>query len=73
VLFTDGLSGTLAADGTGEKGEEIVLAEVAADRGRTSAEIVAGTLLAGEISIIAAISAGHFARSHERLGRVAKT
>jgi hydroxymethylglutaryl-CoA reductase (NADPH) len=37
------------------------------------AEIVAGTLLAGEISIIAAISAGHFARSHERLGRVAKT
>lgn len=33
------------------------------------AEIVAGTLLAGEISIIAAISAGHFARAHERLGR----
>jgi hydroxymethylglutaryl-CoA reductase (NADPH) len=33
------------------------------------AEIVAGTLLAGEISIIAAISAGQFARSHERLGR----
>lgn len=33
------------------------------------AEIVAATLLAGEISIIAAISAGHFARSHERLGR----
>jgi len=33
------------------------------------AEIVAGTLLAGEISIIAAISSGHFARSHERLGR----
>jgi hydroxymethylglutaryl-CoA reductase (NADPH) len=34
------------------------------------AEIVAGTLLAGEISIIAAICSGHFARSHERLGRV---
>ncbi|MEO5616578.1 MAG: hydroxymethylglutaryl-CoA reductase [Candidatus Eisenbacteria bacterium] len=33
------------------------------------AEIVAGTLLAGEISIIAAISAGHFASAHERLGR----
>jgi len=33
------------------------------------AEIVAGTLLAGEISIIAAICSGHFARSHERLGR----
>lgn len=37
------------------------------------AEIVAGTLLAGEISIIAAISAGHFARAHERLGRAAKS
>jgi hydroxymethylglutaryl-CoA reductase (NADPH) len=36
------------------------------------AEIVAGTLLAGEISIIAAISSGHFARSHERLGRPPK-
>ena len=36
------------------------------------AEIVAGTLLAGEISIIAAISAGQFARAHERLGRAAK-
>lgn len=36
------------------------------------AEIVAGTLLAGEISIIAAISSGHFARSHERLGRAPK-
>ncbi len=37
------------------------------------AEIIAGTLLAGEISIIAAISAGHFARAHERLGRAAKS
>lgn len=36
------------------------------------AEIVAGTLLAGEISIIAAISSGQFARSHERLGRAPK-
>lgn len=36
------------------------------------AEIVAGTLLAGEISIIAAIASGHFARSHERLGRAPK-
>lgn len=37
------------------------------------AEIIAGVLLAGEISIIAAISAGHFARAHERLGRAAKS
>jgi sigma-B regulation protein RsbU (phosphoserine phosphatase) len=40
VLFTDGLSGTLAADGTGEKGEAIVLAEVAANRDKTSNQIV---------------------------------
>ncbi len=37
------------------------------------AEIVAGTLLAGEISIIGAICAGHFSRSHERLGRPASS
>jgi sigma-B regulation protein RsbU (phosphoserine phosphatase) len=40
VLFTDGLSDTLAPDGTGEKGEAIVLAEVAAHCGKTSQEIV---------------------------------
>ncbi len=36
------------------------------------AEVVAGALLAGELSIIGAICAGHFARSHERLGRAPK-
>ncbi len=33
------------------------------------AEIVAGTVLSGELSLIAAISAGHLARAHEELGR----
>jgi hydroxymethylglutaryl-CoA reductase (NADPH) len=33
------------------------------------AEIIGGALLAGELSIVGAICAGHFARSHERLGR----
>lgn len=33
------------------------------------AEICAGVCLAGEISIIAAMSAGHFASAHEKLGR----
>jgi phosphoserine phosphatase RsbU/P len=40
VLFTDGLSDTLAPDGTGEKGEAIVLAEVAANHRKSSKEIV---------------------------------
>ncbi len=33
------------------------------------AEIVASTVLAGEINLVAAIAAGHLARAHERLGR----
>lgn len=33
------------------------------------AELCAGVVLAGEISIVAAMSAGHFARAHERLAR----
>lgn len=33
------------------------------------AEICAGVCLSGEISIIAAMSAGHFASAHQRLGR----
>jgi sigma-B regulation protein RsbU (phosphoserine phosphatase) len=40
VLFTDGLSGVLSSDGTGEKGEAIVLAEVAANRDKSSNQIV---------------------------------
>lgn len=33
------------------------------------AEIVAGTVLAGELSLIGALSAGHLARAHKELGR----
>jgi hydroxymethylglutaryl-CoA reductase (NADPH) len=33
------------------------------------AEIVAGTVLAGEISLIGALAAGHLARAHKELGR----
>ncbi|NJC25776.1 hydroxymethylglutaryl-CoA reductase [Neolewinella antarctica] len=35
------------------------------------AEITAGVCLAGELSILAALSAGHFSSAHERLGRKA--
>jgi hydroxymethylglutaryl-CoA reductase (NADPH) len=33
------------------------------------AEIVAGTVLAGELSLLGALSAGHLARAHKDLGR----
>jgi len=36
---------------------------------RKFAEIVASAVLAGELSLLAALSAGHLARAHERLGR----
>ena len=38
-------------------------------RARAFAEICAATALAGEISIIGALAAGHFARAHAQLGR----
>ena len=33
------------------------------------AEIVAGTVLAGELSLVGALAAGHLARAHKDLGR----
>ena len=33
------------------------------------AEICAGTVLAGEVSLTSAVLAGHWVNSHERLGR----
>ncbi len=38
-------------------------------KARALAEVAAGLILAGELSIIAALSAGHFARAHRKLGR----
>jgi hydroxymethylglutaryl-CoA reductase (NADPH) len=37
------------------------------------AEVCAGTVLAGELSIIAALSAGHFTRAHKKRARGAST
>ena len=33
------------------------------------AEIVSGTVLAGELSLMGALAAGHLARAHKDLGR----
>jgi hydroxymethylglutaryl-CoA reductase (NADPH) len=43
-----------------------------AGKARKFAEIVAATILCGEISIVAAISAGDFARAHALFGRKRK-
>ena len=40
-----------------------------AGKARALAEVCAGLLLAGELSIIAALSAGHFSRAHQKLAR----
>ncbi|HSP43582.1 MAG TPA: hydroxymethylglutaryl-CoA reductase [Luteolibacter sp.] len=40
-----------------------------AGKARALAEVCAGLLLAGELSIIAALAAGHFARAHRKLAR----
>lgn len=40
-----------------------------AGKARALAEVCAGLLLGGELSIIAALSAGHFARAHHKLAR----
>jgi len=38
-------------------------------KARKFAEIVAGAVLAGELSLMGAITAGHLGRAHARLGR----
>jgi hydroxymethylglutaryl-CoA reductase (NADPH) len=42
-------------------------------KARALAEVCAGLLLAGELSIIAALGAGHFSRAHRKLARRHKT
>jgi hydroxymethylglutaryl-CoA reductase (NADPH) len=42
-------------------------------KARALAEVCAGLLLAGELSIIAALSAGHFSRAHRKLARTGKS
>ncbi len=43
-----------------------------AGKARALAEVCAGLLLAGELSIIAALGAGHFSRAHRKLARTRK-
>jgi hydroxymethylglutaryl-CoA reductase (NADPH) len=46
-----------------------VLALAGAGRARAFAEVAAALALAGELSIIGALTAGHFTRAHQQLAR----
>lgn len=58
--------------GTGLPGQSAcldILGLKGAGKARALAEVAAGLALAGELSIIGALSAGHFTRAHEKLAR----
>ncbi|MDB4512588.1 3-hydroxy-3-methylglutaryl-CoA reductase, partial [bacterium] len=42
---------------------------VGPEKSRALAEVVAGLILGGELSIIGALAAGHFTRAHKNLAR----
>jgi hydroxymethylglutaryl-CoA reductase (NADPH) len=46
-----------------------ILGLAGADHARALAEVCAGLMLAGELSITGALAAGHFTRAHQRLAR----
>jgi hydroxymethylglutaryl-CoA reductase (NADPH) len=46
-----------------------ILGVAGSGKAREFAEIVAGTVLAGELSLLGALAAGHLARAHQELGR----
>ena len=46
-----------------------ILGVAGSGKAREFAEIVASTVLAGELSLVGALAAGHLARAHQELGR----
>ena len=46
-----------------------ILGVAGSGKAREFAEIVASTVLAGELSLLGALAAGHLARAHQELGR----
>ena len=46
-----------------------ILGVAGSGKAKEFAEIVASTVLAGELSLIGALAAGHLARAHQQLGR----
>jgi len=73
VYLPDLMVGTIGG-GTGLPTQKEALGILGLDRVKTGdglvlAQIVAAAVLAGELSLTAALSAGHLARAHQKLGR----
>jgi hydroxymethylglutaryl-CoA reductase (NADPH) len=68
VYLPDLMVGTVGG-GTGLATQREALKLLGAENSRNFAEIVAGAVLAGEISLLASLSEGTLANAHQRLGR----
>ncbi len=68
VVLPDLMVGTVGG-GTGLATQKEALSIVGAKTSQEFAEVVAGAVLAGEISLLASLSEGTLARAHERYGR----
>lgn len=68
IYLPDLMVGTVGG-GTGLATQREALRIVGARTSQEFAEVVAGTVLAGEVSLLASLSEGTLAEAHERLGR----
>lgn len=68
VYLPDLMVGTVGG-GTGLATQQEALKIIGADNSQTLAEVIAGAVLAGEVSLLASLSEGTLARAHDRLAR----
>lgn len=71
VYLPDLMVGTVGG-ATGLATQQEALKIIGADHSQTLAEVIAGAVLAGEISLLASLSEGTLAKAHQRLGRGGK-
>ena len=71
VYLPDLMVGTVGG-GTGLATQQETLKIIGVDNSQTLAEVIAGAVLAGEISLLASLSEGTLAKAHQRLGRGGK-
>jgi len=67
VYLPDLMVGTVGG-GTGLATQREALKIIGVDNSQTLAEVIAGAVLAGEISLLASLSEGTLAKAHQRLG-----
>jgi hydroxymethylglutaryl-CoA reductase (NADPH) len=71
IYLPDLMVGTVGG-GTGLETQKEALKIIGADHSQTLAEVIAGAVLAGEISLLASLSEGTLAKAHQQLGRGGK-